>query len=145
MYYIPFPYFAYNYIINNIKKLNKEGKEFKCRNRIPRAVRLNLRRKQEASKALSMVKSASRCRTLKNKIKAAEEELSKTFFKYKIDKEKKAIECMKDNSKYFFSYVKQKTNDKGKIGPFTDSKGNIIKIGLQDIRPQKETIIRTYE
>ena len=50
------------------KKLNKEGKDFKSRNQIPRMVRLNMRRKQEASKALRTVKSAKRCRKLKNKI-----------------------------------------------------------------------------
>ena len=33
---------------------------------------------------------------------------------------------MKDNTKHFYTYVKQKHNDKGKIGPFVDKKGDII-------------------
>ena len=30
------------------------------------------------------------------------------------------------NPKYFYSYVKKMTKKKGKIGPFTDSKGKVI-------------------
>ena len=33
---------------------------------------------------------------------------------------------MKENKKYFFTYVKKKQNDKGKIGPFIDKEGNTI-------------------
>ena len=33
---------------------------------------------------------------------------------------------MKENKKYFFTYVKKKQNDKGKIGPFRDKEGNTI-------------------
>ena len=48
------------------------GKKFSSNNRIPRIVRLNLRRKQLASKALKTVKSADRCRKLMDKIAFAE-------------------------------------------------------------------------
>ena len=97
------------------KKLNKEGKKFKSKNRIPRMVRLNMRRKQEASKAIKTVKSAERCRKLKNKIAAAEKEISKSYFGYKINKENDALDKMKTNKKFFFTYVKNKQSEKGKI------------------------------
>ena len=91
-----------------VKKLSKEGKIFNSKNRIPRAVRLNLRRKQLASKALKTVTSVSKCRKLKDKIKKAEDELSKTYFTHKIRKENEAIAKMEENPKYFYTYVKDK-------------------------------------
>ena len=102
------------------------GKKFSSKNRIPRIVRLNLRRKQLASKALKTVKSAERCRKLKDKIATAEKELSKSYFKYKIDKENKAIDKLYENPKSFYTYVKSKTKEKSKIGPFVDKKGKVI-------------------
>ena len=112
--------------LKSAKKVTKEGTNYKSKNRIPRLVRLNMRRKQLASVALKKVKTAERCRKLKDKISEAEKEISKSYYAYKINKENDAINKMKENKKYFFSYVKKKQNDKGMIGPFIDKEGNTI-------------------
>ena len=137
------------------KKVNKEGKHYKSNNRIPRLVKLNMRRKQLASIALKTVKNSERCRKLRDKISEAEKELSKSHFKYKINKENEAIDKMKENKKYFFTYVKHKQNNKGKIGPFVnkegktidDSAANILQKQYQSVwsKPRKEDIINDVE
>ena len=70
--------------LRNPNPKTRMGKDFSSKNRIPRLVRLNLRRKQLASKAMKTVKSSERCRKLKDKITAAEKELSKSYFNFKI-------------------------------------------------------------
>ena len=79
-----------------------------------------------ASKALTKVKTKKGCKELKRKIEEAEKELSKSLFKRKIEEENLAIEKMKSNPKYFYSYIKRKTKTKNKIGPFTNDKGVIL-------------------
>ena len=105
---------------------NKKGKNFSSSNRIARAVRLNLRRKQLASKALNIVKTSERCRKLKDKISVAEKALSKIYFEYKIQKENDAIEKLQDNPKTFYTYMRSKNKESSKIGPFVDKKGKIF-------------------
>ena len=51
---------------------NKEGKNFRSKNKIPRTVRLWMRRKNLASKALLRVKTLKGCSNLKDKIREAE-------------------------------------------------------------------------
>ena len=55
-------------------------------------MRLNLRRKQIASKALKSVKSSERCSKLKDKITEAERHLSRSNYSFKLQKEDKAID-----------------------------------------------------
>merc|ERR1712240_614488 len=105
---------------------NRDGKNFKSNNKIPRTVRLWMRRKNLASKALLRVKTLKGCSNLKDKIREAEREITKENFKRKLDLENKAIAEMNRNPKHFFKYVKILTKNKGKIGPFTDSKGKVI-------------------
>ena len=93
---------------------------------IPRVVRLNLRRKQLASKALKTVKTSERCRKLKDKISEAEKALSRSYFEYEIQKENDATEKMQDNPKSFYTYMRSKNKESSKKGPFVDKKGNII-------------------
>ena len=40
-------------------------------------------------------------------------------------REKKAVECVKNNSKFFFSYAKKFTKLKSNIGPLKDNEGNL--------------------
>ena len=101
--------------IRTAKKVTKEGNNYKSKYRIPRLVRLNMRREQLGTVALKKAKTAERCRKLKEKISQAEKEISKSYFSYKVNKENYAIDKMKENKKYFFTYFKKKQNDKGKM------------------------------
>ena len=107
--------------------MTKEGKPFKSNSRIPRNVRLWLRRKKLASRAIKKVKTVKGCKNLREKIEEAESELSKLHFKFKVDRENKAIDKMKVNSKYFYTFVRNRINKKNNVGPFVDKKGNMIK------------------
>ena len=89
-------------------------------------MRLWLRRKSLASKALMKVKTVKGCRNLKLKIEEAEKELSRLLFKRKVEEENLAITKMKSNPKFFYTYVRKKTKTKNKIGPFTNEKGDIL-------------------
>ena len=125
--------------LRNPEKRTKEGETFKSNNRIPRQVRLWLRRKSLASKALTKVKTPKGCKELKRKIEEAERELSRSLFKRKMDEEDIAISKMRSNPKFFFSYIRKKTKMKTKIGPFTNDKGDIIK------EHPSESLQRQYE
>ena len=85
--------------LRNPEKTTKEGESFKSKNKIPRQVRLQLRRKSLESKALTKVKTTKGCKDLKRKIEEAERELSKSFLKRKLDEEDLAINKMKSNPK----------------------------------------------
>ena len=80
------------------------------------------------------------CRTLREKIEEAELELSKLHFKFKIDKDNKAIEKIKSNSKHFYTFVRNKVNKKNSIGPFVDKKRNIIKPLVGIYKEQNQTL-----
>ena len=77
-----------------------------------------MRRKQLASAALKKAKTAERCRKVKEKISEAEKEISKSYFSYKINKENDAIDKMKENKKYFFTYVKRNKMTKERLVHF---------------------------
>ena len=53
--------------------------------------------------------------------------MSWSLFKSRIDEEILAIDKMKVNSKYFYTYIKSKTKSKYKIGSFVNDKGEILK------------------
>ena len=72
--------------LRNPVKKTKDGDAFKSNNKIPRQVRLWLRRKSLASKALTKVKTKKGCKDLKMKIEEAEKELSKSYLRGKLKK-----------------------------------------------------------
>ena len=60
------------------------------------------------------------------KIKEAKDAINKRHFTYNIKKDNEAMVNIKENTKIFFTYVKNKTKSKGKIGPFVKKNGTII-------------------
>jgi len=96
--------------LRNPVKTTKEGNYYKSKNRIPCQVRLWLRRKSLALKALRKVKTIKGCRRLKEKIEEAELELSKSMFKRKIEEENNAINKMKTYPKHFTLILRKKQN-----------------------------------
>ena len=77
--------------LRNPENKTKNGEDFKSNNRIPRQVRLWLRRKSLASKALTKVKTKKGCKNLKLKIEEAKRELARSLFKRKVDEENLVI------------------------------------------------------
>lgn len=70
--------------------------------------------------------TTDRCKWLKNKIKECDKELHQSHYNRRKEDELKAIERMKYDKDYFFTYVKKKLKTNTKIGPFVNDKGIVI-------------------
>ena len=127
-----------NFPIRNKSKVTKEGNNFRSNNKIPREVRTLFRKKRKISKILSNVKTKDRCVKALNDLRTVEEKIKASDFKRKISKEKEAIQRMKENPKYFFTYTKNLRKTSGLVGPLTDSDNKIID------EPVAETLQRQY-
>ena len=57
----------------------------------------------------------------KKKARQIEKELTKSYQQSQKDSEEKAVNSIKRNSKYFFSYAKKFSSVKSGIGPFIDA------------------------
>ncbi len=106
--------------------LTKEGNPFKSRNRVPRDVRIQLRRKLSASNKLKTAPSVNRCIALRDRILKAEESLKLSQISRHQNMETKAWSDMKRNPKAFYSYISRVRKSEGGVGPFVDSDGNLI-------------------
>ena len=96
-------------------KTTKEGNSFKSNNSIPWQVRLWMRRKSLASKAIRKVKTITGCRRFKEKILEAQKELSKSSYKRKVEEENSALNQMKLNPNIFIHTSKRKQNQNVKL------------------------------
>ena len=85
-----------------------------------------MRRKKEANKALRKAKTIDRCKWIKDKIKNCDKELLNSDYNRRRDEESKAMNRMKVDRDYFYTYVKKKLRTNTKIGPFVDDKGVVI-------------------
>ena len=89
-----------------------------------------LNRKRRKLKA--RVKSLQLIQPNSNKIKKLDDELNILAVRIRdvieddlVRKERKAIECVKNNPRYFFSYAKQFSKLKSNIGPLKDTNGTL--------------------
>ena len=89
------------------------------RSKVERHCRSLTKRRRKITKKLLHINSQIR----KAKIKEIEKKLQKSFKDSKQFAENKAIESIKKNSKYFFSYARKKSKIKTKIGPLIDKNG----------------------
>ena len=98
-------------------KRNKESK----RNGIPREVKKLLNRikmlKREKHKAYTKEKK----KDIEDRIFETEEQLIKTKQKKKHERERSAIDCMKENPKMLYSIMNKQKNRKNEIGPFKEN------------------------
>ena len=97
-----------NICIENIPKKNKEVKERK----IPRATKKLINRIKMLKRDKQKAKSIEKKKEIENKISETEAELIQQRRKMKLESEKKAIECMKDNPKMFYSLINKNKNKK---------------------------------
>ena len=92
----------------NIPKKKKEGKDRK----VPREIKKILNRIKMLKRAKHKTKSKEREKAIEIKIVETEKELLESRRKKKLESEKKAIECMKDNPKMFYSLINKQKNTK---------------------------------
>ena len=98
----------------------------KSKSQIPRE-RKNLMRKRRRIN-LQLRKTASEARRKKLKMEATEVErqLLKSYQKSRMDCETKAVNAIKKNPKYFFSYARKFSSVKISIGPFVDAANKLV-------------------
>ena len=122
---------------------NQPSGKFKNNNKIPRKIRNLMRQKTKLSKSILKAKSVSRCLSLREKLEKTEVELKSSYEKRRSDLEKKAIEKIKKNPKYFFSYAKRFSKVNSDIGPFFDRDGEPVLDGKEIVdmlRSQYESV-----
>ena len=122
-------------VSENLEKLNKhllricakyvpKKGEFKRKSKIPRDRRIIMRKRARMSKQI-ICANARRKSKLEKKLEVLEFKLIESHKKEEREKEQRAVETIKENSRYFFTYAKTKSKVKIPIGPLEEH-GNII-------------------
>ena len=110
------------------EKKNPEQKEmiFSSKNKIPRKVRILMRNKSNLSKIILKSKSGHKIALFRKRLQSVEEELEKLYTARRDKQENDAIQKIKKNPKFFYSYAKKFSNIKTGIGPFIDENDELI-------------------
>ena len=106
--------------------LRKSKAKSKSNSYIPRDRKNLMRRKRRITAQLKKTTSEARRIKLKKEAVQIERAFIKSYQQSQKDSETKAVNAIKQNSKYFFSYAKKFSTAKTGIGPFFDSMKNLI-------------------
>ena len=98
----------------------------KKKSRIPRTRRTLMRRRSKVNKQLCSNVSDSRRIKLETEAQDIERKLQESYRNEKSEMEHKAVNAIKKNSKYFFSYAKKFCSLRTGIGPLLDSAKTLI-------------------
>ena len=94
------------------------------RKRIPRQRRILMRRRKKLSAQLNKVDiSLSRKNKLNKLLVSTEKDITQSHAMSRLYQENKAVQAIKKNSKFFFSYVNKMSKGKTKIGPLLNKDG----------------------
>ena len=99
--------------IENMPKKMKERK-----NKIPKERKKMLNRIKMLKRDKHRAYSREKKKIIENKIIETEEKLIEYRRKEKLESEKKAIDCMKENPRMLYSYINKQRNRQKEIGPF---------------------------
>lgn len=91
------------------------------KSKIPRERRVLMRRRTKVAKQLAKHQPPSKTCQLKNELVEIELKLQDSHNKQLSAQEKRAVDCIKNNPKYFYSYVKRFSKSKASIGPLLNS------------------------
>jgi hypothetical protein len=83
-------------------------------------------RRRKIVKQLLTSQPPSKKKKLENELIDSESKLQNSYTRSNDYQEQKAIDSIKRNPKYFFSYVKKFSKTKSAIGPLKDQDGNYI-------------------
>ena len=84
-----------------------------------------IKRRRKLTKRLTRVRAPTRIEKINKELLQIEINLQKSFRSSESHMEGKAVDAIKVNPKYFYSYVKSKAKVKTKVGPLYDSKGRL--------------------
>ena len=105
----------------------EKGEETSRRNKIPRQIRTNMKKKSSISKKILSSKSATKTLKLMTKLQKIENDLKESYDKMRSKKEQEAVKKIKKNAKFFYSFATKSAKIKNKVGPLMDEEGEIKK------------------
>ena len=120
---------------------NKEERKQTPRNKIPKKMRNLMKKKTNISNKIMLSNSGLKTLKLMKHLYKIESELNNSYKQSRIKKETEAIDKMKSNPKFFFSYASKFSKSKNKIGPLIDAEGETIK----DPHEMAEILRKQYE
>ena len=85
-----------------------------------------MRKRRKLIKKMAKTFSIKKISEIKNTLINIELELQKSRKNSKIAKESKALQAIKTNTKYFYSYAKRNSKIKPRVGPLYDKKKKIF-------------------
>ena len=89
---------------------------------IPRHRRILMRKRRKLTEQMETTNSDARKAKIRDKLVAIELLLQKSHMEARTRKEQLAVKAIKSNSKFFFSYAKQYSTVRSKIGPLLNEK-----------------------
>ncbi len=108
---------------------------------VPRDRRILMRRRRKVFKQLTRSQPPSKKKKLDDELITIEEKLQESYTRYNDHQEKKAVEAIKRNPKYFFSYVKKFSKVRTAIGPLLNKAGKYI----SDNKEMADTLGAQYQ
>ena len=106
--------------------LRKKKSTLQNKSLIPRDRRKLMRKRRRIIAQLKKTTSETRRKKLKGESVQIESELIKSYQQSQKVCETKAVDAIKRNSKYFFSYAKKFSTSKTGVGPFIDENEDIV-------------------
>ena len=118
--------------------------ETQAKNHIPRDRRNLMRNRRRIKTQLRKTTSETKRKKLNQLANQVEKELMKSYRRSQEDSETKAVNAIKRNAKYFFSYAKKFCTVKSAIGPFINSAKNIVTCPVAMAKMLAEQYISVY-
>ena len=103
----------------------------KSKSQIPREQKNLMRKRRRINLQLRKTTSEARRKKLKMEATEVERQLLKSYQKSRMDCETKAVNAIKKNPKYFFSYARKFSSVKISIGPFVDAANKLVTDSLR--------------
>ena len=98
---------------------------------IPRARRILMRKRRKLTNQSEFATSPARKEKIRNKLVSIELLLQQSYIEARNSKEKLAVKAMKTNPRFFFSYAKQFSITKTKIGPLLNSNNEFTNVSTE--------------
>lgn len=111
-------------VCSNHIPLKKSVVSSNCKNKIPRSRKVLMRRRRKLNLQLNKIgNSRAKKKNLTKLLVGVEKSIMESHAKSRSYQENKAVQAIKKNRKYFYSYVKKMSKVKSKIGPLVDKNG----------------------
>ena len=113
----------------------------KSKNKIPKSVRILMRRKRKLSSKILSSTSWRKNFITTLELRKVEEEIDKSYKERRIKEEKEAIKSIKRNPKFFYTYAKKFSKTNTEIAAFEKDNGDLT----VDPKEQAEMLQKQYE